>query len=49
MFGCTIGMQLMPFHTTSMKIILVGIGRCILSILSFFLFHLDIIPLLVVP
>ena len=49
MFGHTIGMRLMPFHTTSMTIIRIGLGRCILYVLLIFLFHLGIIPLLVVP
>ena len=48
MFGRKIGMCPMPFHTTSMKIILMGLGRCILYILPIF-FHLHIIPLQVVP
>ena len=48
MFGCTIGMCPMPIHTTSMKIILMGIGMCILFILPIFLFHLGISPFLVV-
>ena len=49
MFGRTIGRRPMPFHTTSMTIILMNLGMCILYVLPIFLFHLCIIPLLVVP
>ena len=49
MFGRTIDTRPMPFHSTSMTIILMGFGRCILYVLPIFLFHLGIIPLLVVP
>ena len=49
MFGRTTGTQPMPFHTTSMIIIFMGLGRCIVYILSILLFHLEIITLLVVP
>ena len=49
MFGRTTGRRLMPFHTTSMIIIFMGLRRCILYILPIFLFHLGIIPFMVVP
>ena len=49
MFGHMTGTCSMSFHITSMTIILIGLGRCILYILPIFLFHLSIIPLLVVP
>ena len=49
MFGRTIGTRPMPFHATFMAIILVALRRCILYVLSIFLFHLDIIPLMMVP
>ena len=49
MFGHTTGTQPMPYHTTFMTIILVALGKRILYILPIFLFHLGIIPLLVVP
>ena len=48
MFGHMIGTQPMSFHTASITIILTGLRRCILYILPIFLFHLDIILLLVV-
>ena len=49
MFGHTTSRRPMPFHATSMTIILLGFGRCILYIFPIFLFHFNIIPLLVVP
>ena len=49
MFGHMTGTCLMPFHTSFMTIILMSLGMCILYILPIFLFHLGIIPLLVVP
>ena len=49
MFECMTGTCLMHIHTTSMTIILMGLGRCILNILPIFLFHLGIIPLMVIP
>ena len=48
MFGRMIGTRPMPFYTTSMTIILMGLRRCILYILLIFLFHLGIIPLMMV-
>ena len=49
MFGHTIGRRPMPFHTTFVTIILMSLRMCILYVLPIFLFHLYIIPLLVVP
>ena len=49
MFECTTGTRPMPFNTTSMTIIIMDLGRCILYILPIFLFHLGIIPLFVIP
>ena len=48
MFGRTIDTWPMSFHTTSKTIIFMGLGKYILYILSIFLFHLGLIPLLVV-
>ena len=48
MFGGMTGTHPMPFHTAFMTIILMSLGRCILYILPIFLFHLGIIPLMVV-
>ena len=39
MFGSMTGTSPMPFYTTSMTIILIGLGRCILYIFPIFLFH----------
>ena len=40
MFGCAIGRQPMPFYTTSMTIILMGLERCILYVIMFSCFTL---------
>ena len=48
MSGHTTSTQPISFHTTSMTIILMALGMHILYMLHIFLFHLSIIPLMVV-
>ena len=49
MFGHTTGMHALPFHTTSITIIFMVLGRFIPYTFPIFLFYLTITPLLAVP